>query len=119
LGGIDGGHGHRVWAETIQVDQESGLEDKACLKVEESPQDWGDSCFFVSMQGAITKLELRASLMKETSTNSYDDTRKSLAQLLTPEHQAHATLATLVSFLGCIRYSVVYYTVTKVGALGH
>jgi hypothetical protein len=38
--------------------------------------------------------------MMGTGTDSSDDTRKSLAQLLTPEHQAHATLATLVSFLG-------------------
>jgi hypothetical protein len=26
MGGIDGGHGHRVWAEAIQVDKEVGLE---------------------------------------------------------------------------------------------
>jgi hypothetical protein len=45
------------------------------------------------MQNAITKLELKASLMKETGTDSCDDTRKSLAQLLTTEHQAPATLA--------------------------
>jgi hypothetical protein len=28
MGGIGGGHGHRVWPETIQVDQESGLENE-------------------------------------------------------------------------------------------
>jgi len=26
MGGIDGGHGHRVWAEADQVDKEVGLE---------------------------------------------------------------------------------------------
>ena len=26
MGGVDGGYGYRVWAETIQVDWESGLE---------------------------------------------------------------------------------------------
>ncbi len=25
LGGVDGGYGYRIWIETIQVDQESGL----------------------------------------------------------------------------------------------
>jgi len=47
MGGFDGRHGYRVRPEAIQVDQESGLEDKACLKVEESPAKAGDSRFYV------------------------------------------------------------------------
>ena len=47
MGGFDGRHGYRVRPEAIQVDQESGLEDKACLKLEESPAKAGDSSFRV------------------------------------------------------------------------
>ena len=60
MGGFDGRHGYRVRPEAIQVDQESGLEDKACLKVGESPAKAGDSPFRVYVQDKITAFRVGA-----------------------------------------------------------
>jgi hypothetical protein len=45
MGGIDGGHGHRVWPETIQVDKESGLEVRSQLEAKGIPPIGGIPVF--------------------------------------------------------------------------